>query len=79
MFVVFVLHDIDPLSEDTLHRSKSEVAIGNAIAVSSLFAFLIAMMPFIESLVQYLHLMLIFHLFTHLIHELATLPVKDQT
>ena len=79
MLVMFILHDIDPLSEDTLNRSKSEVAIGNAVAVSPLFAFLVAIMPFIKSLMHYLHLMLIFHLFTHLIHELATLPVENQT
>ena len=78
MLVMFVFNDIDPPSEDTLHSSISEVAIGNAVAVSALFAFLKAMMPLVKSPMHYLHLMLILHLFTHLIHKPTSLPVENQ-
>ena len=55
MLVIFVFNDIDPSSEDTLHSSIPKVAISDAVSVSALFAFLVAMMPFIESPMHYLH------------------------
>ena len=78
MLVMFVLYNVDPPSEDTLHSSISEVAIGNAVAISALFALLKAMMPLVKSPMHHLHLMLILHLFTHLIHKPTSLPVENQ-
>ena len=79
MLVEFALYHFDPPSEGALHSSISKVAIGDSEAVSALFAFLKAMMPFVKRPMHCLHLVLILHLLTHLIHKPTTLPVEDQT
>ena len=76
---MFALYDFGPSTEDALHHSISKVSISDTDAVSALLAFLKAMMPFVESPMHCLHLMLILHLFTHLIHKPTALPVEDKT